>query len=325
MSRSFLVSARVDWGYVRVVRNAVVLAYLAVMAAFLNAQSAQAQVSVVDDLGARITLAQPAKRVISLAPHITEMLFAVGAGKAVVGVVDYSDFPPEAKRIVNVGSSARLDVERIVSLRPDLIVVWPGGTPIATLDKLRQLGFVLFSSEPRHLEQVASDMERLAELVGTGQEGARAAASFRNSMAALAAQYSQRPIITLFYQIWDRPITTVAGEQLLNEVFTLCGGRNAFGQIKNVAPQLDVEAVLAANPQVIATAGAPEHSAAWIKDWRRWTQLQAVQNGNVVAVDADLTQRQGPRLAQGAAQLCETLERARQTSSAKPKAPKARD
>lgn len=284
---------------------------------------ARAEVSVLDDLGARVTLVQPAKRILSLSPHTTEMLFAIGAGHRVVGVVDYSDFPPEANRIPNVGSSSSLDFERILSLRPDLVVVWASGTPRVTQEKLRKLGLTLFASEPRRLEQIASALERLSQLTATEPEGARAAGIFRERVAGLAAKFSQRPPVSLFYQLWDRPLTTVAGDQLLGEVFTLCGGRNVFGQIKSLAPQLDIEAVLAANPQLIVAAGTPEQSAAWLDSWRRWPTLQAVRSGNLYSVDADLTQRQGPRVVQGAEQLCERLEQVR--TPAKPKAPAGHD
>lgn len=284
---------------------------------------ARAEVSSLDDLGARVTLVQPAKRILSLSPHTTEMLFAIGAGHRVVGVVDYSDFPPEANRIPNVGSSSSLDFERIVSLRPDLVVVWASGTPRVTQEKLRKLGLTLFASEPRHLEQIASAMERLSQLTATEPEGTRAAGIFRDRVTAMAAKFSQRPPVTLFFQIWDRPLTTVAGEQLLGEVFSLCGGRNVFGQIKSLAPQLDIEAVLTANPQLIVAAGTPEQSAAWLDSWRRWPTLQAVRSGNLYAVDADLTQRQGPRIVQGAEVLCERLEHAR--AVARPKALREHD
>jgi len=270
-----------------------------------------AVVTTVDDTGAQVTLSRPATRVISLAPHTTEMLFAVGAGDRVVGVVDYSDYPPEAAQLANVGSSSRLDFERIVSLKPDLIVIWADGTPSAAQAKLRQLGFPIYVSEPRTLEKIALNMERLARLSATEQVGDEAAKRLREGMAALEARYSKRPTVSVFYQIWDRPMTTIAGDQLLGKVITLCGGRNVFGRLKSVAPQVDVEAVLAADPDVITTAGGPLYSPLWITSWQRWTQLKAVRTKNVVSVNADLTQRQGPRILLGAMELCEALDRAR--------------
>ena len=149
-----------------------------------------AVVTTVDDTGAQVTLSRPATRVISLAPHTTEMLFAVGAGDRVVGVVDYSDYPPEAAQLANVGSSSRLDFERIVSLKPDLIVIWADGTPSAAQAKLRQLGFPIYVSEPRTLEKIALNMERLARLTATEQVGDEAAKRLREGMAALEARYS---------------------------------------------------------------------------------------------------------------------------------------
>jgi iron complex transport system substrate-binding protein len=271
---------------------------------------AAAAVSVRDDLGNVVALPQPARRIVSLAPHVTELLYAAGAGARVVGAVDYSDYPPAAKVLPRVGAYNALDLEAILALRPDLVVAWQSGNPPAVLQKLRELGLALFVSEPRELADVASNLQRLGELAGTPAPAARAAQAFMARLQDLRRHYQSRPTVTVFYPIWSRPLMTVNGEHLISKVIRLCGGRNVFAALPALVPKLDVEAVLAADPQVIVSGQGPQDPA-WRDTWRRWPQLQAVRNDLLFDIDPDLMHRHTPRILQGAALLCEDLERAR--------------
>jgi iron complex transport system substrate-binding protein len=279
--------------------------------ALLGAVLPAAGVEVSDDSGAQVRLAQPAQRIISLAPHVTEMLFAAGAGAKLVGTVDYSDYPPAAARLPRVGGYHNLDLERILALRPDLVVAWESGNPPLTLQRLRSFGLRLFLSEPRLPEDIARDIEALGQLAGTTATAQPAAVAFRRRLAQLRARYHRRAVVSVFYQIWDQPLMTVNGAHLISQVIRLCGGRNVFAALAPLAPVVDVEAVIRADPDVIVLSAPGEDSAGGPAAWRRYPSLTAVRNGNLFFIPPDLLQRSGPRVLDGAEILCRDLDRAR--------------
>jgi iron complex transport system substrate-binding protein len=283
--------------------------------ALMSASHAHAAITVTDDAGSTVTLAAPAERVISLAPHVTELIYAAGGGAKLVGAVSYSDYPPEAKNIPRVGDNKSLDLERIVALKPDLIVVWRHGNAQQQLDKLRELHVPMFVSEPHKLDDVATNLVRLGALLGTSQAANAAASSYRADIAQLQARYAARPTVSVFYQVWDEPLMTLNGEHMVSDVIKLCGGRNVFAQLAPLVPTVSTEAVLAANPEAIVTASVgatvPDKPLPGLDKWRKWPSLTAVARNNLFAIDGDLINRPAPRIAQGAAQLCEDLEVAR--------------
>lgn len=269
------------------------------------------ELRVTDDAGRTVALAQPARRIVSLTPHVTEMLFAAGAGEKIVGAVEYSDYPPAARAIARVGSYNRLDIERLLALKPDLVVGWAEGNHSADLERLEKLSITLYVTDPHRLEDVARDIERLGRLAGSEPEAKRSAHAFRTRRAALQQRYGARPPVRLFYQIWNQPLMTVNGVHVISDVMQLCGGVNVFADLKTLAPAIDVEAVLAANPEVIVASGMAEERPEWLDDWRRYPLLRAVQRGNLFFIPPDLLQRHTPRLLDGAEQLCRALETAR--------------
>jgi iron complex transport system substrate-binding protein len=281
----------------------------------LGALHARAAITVTDDTGATVTVAAPAQRVVSLAPHATELLYAAGGGAKLVGAVAYSDYPPEAKQLPRVGDNNALDLERIAALKPDLIVVWRHGNAQRQLDRLRALHVPLFFSEPHHLDDVAVSLTKLGQLLGTVPSADAAAAAYRQDIARLRAQYAGRPPVSVFYQVWDQPLMTLNGEHMVSDVIALCGGRNVFAKLAPLVPTVSTEAVLAANPEAIFTAapGAtrPHTPMPQLDIWRTWPDLKAVANNNLFAIDGDLIDRPAPRIAQGAKQLCEDLDLAR--------------
>ncbi|NHH81786.1 Vitamin B12-binding protein [Burkholderia gladioli] len=273
-------------------------------------------ITVIDDVGRTVTLPAPARRVISAAPHATELLYAAGGGAAMVGAVSYSDYPEAARALPRVGDNRSLDLERIVALKPDLIVVWRHGNADRQTAQLAALGIPLYFSEPKRLDDVAVSLDKLGRLLGTRAQADRAAADYRQRIAALRARYAARPPVTVFLQIWDRPLTTLNGAQIVSDVLTLCGGRNVFAALQPVAPTVSDEAVLAADPEaIVATAQgatASDASLPSLDRWRRWPSLAAVARGNLFAVDGDWLTRPTPRLALGAQQVCRDLETARE-------------
>ncbi|MBU9169398.1 cobalamin-binding protein [Burkholderia gladioli] len=284
--------------------------------AVASATSATNAITVIDDAGRTVTLSAPARRVISVAPHATELLYAAGGAAAMVGAVSYSDYPEAARALPRVGDNRSLDLERIVALKPDLIVVWRHGNADRQTAQLAALGIPLYFSEPKRLDDVAVSLDKLGRLLGTRAQADRAAADYRQRIAALRARYAARPPVTVFLQIWDRPLTTLNGAQIVSDVLRLCGGRNVFAALQPVAPTVSDEAVLAADPEaIVATAQgatASDASLPSLERWRRWPSLAAVARSNLFAVDGDWLTRPTPRLALGAEQVCRDLETARE-------------
>lgn len=264
-----------------------------------------------DATGATITLAAPAARIISLAPHATELLFAAGAGDRVVGVLAPADWPPEAARLVRVGTAAGLDLERIVALRPDLVIVWPYLAP-AQIQRLRAVGIAIFVSDPQTPAAIAVELERLGALAGTAARAGAAAATFRARLAALEQREAGAAKLSVFYEIWNQPLYTIGGRHLITAAIKLCGGVNVFTQLTSPAAVVGVEDVLAARPQAIIAGTDNALRPSWLDAWQRWRELPAVAHGNLFVVDANLLHRAGPRFVAGAEQLCAALDHARE-------------
>ena len=273
--------------------------------------SAHAEIVVQDDLGLMVRLASPARRIVSLAPHITENLYAAGAGGAIVGVSEYSDYPEDAKRLPRVGSAASLDLEAIVALKPDLVIAWGSGNPAAHLAKLKALGLPLFISQPQKMADIAANITRFGELAGTGTVASAAAHAFSARQAELAGRYASRPPVRTFYQIWNQPLATVGGKQLINDVMLMCGAENVFASLSQLAPTVSVEAVLAAKPEAIVASGMDEARPEWLDMWKRWRDLTATARGNLFFVPPDLINRHTPRVLDGAQLFCNHMETAR--------------
>ena len=270
---------------------------------------ARAAITVKDDAGATVTVAKPAQRVISLAPHVTELVFAAGGGSHLVGVVSYSDFPEEAKKIPQIGSNREVDLERIIAMKPDLIVIWRHGSSERQTDMLQKLGIPMFHSEPQKLEDIADNVQKLGQLMGTDAVAGPAAADLRNRIASLRGRYAKRPVVRSFYQVWDKPLYTLNGRHIVSDALRLCGGENIFDKLPVTAPVVSIEAVLQENPEAIfATA---EKNYGGVSLWKPYGTLTAVRNDNLFTIDGNLLNRAGPRMVAGAAQLCEKLELAR--------------
>jgi iron complex transport system substrate-binding protein len=285
------------------------VAVLASLTISLPIASHAAPISVKDDDGNTVTLERPAQRVIALAPHITELLFAAGGGSHVVGVVSYSDFPEDAKKIPQVGSNRELDLERIMALKPDLIVVWRHGESERQVEMVRKLGVPMFHSEPQKLDDIPDSVAKLGQLMGTDAAARPAADGLRSQLADLRKRYARRPVVRSFYQVWDKPLYTLNGRHIVSDALRLCGGENVFDKLEVTAPVVGVEAVLQANPEAIfATA---EKNYGGVSMWKAYPTLTAVRNDNLFTIDGQLLNRAGPRMIAGTAQLCEKLELAR--------------
>ena len=271
----------------------------------------QAQITVRDDTGRDVQLKAPAKRIVALAPHVAEMLYAAGAGERIVGTVDYSDYPPAAKKLPRIGSYDRFDLEAIAALRPDLVIAWETGNPAAQVARLKALGLTVYTTQPNRLDDIPGQLERLGRLAGTSSTADAAAQAFRQRLEQLRTTYGTRPPVRVFYQIWINPLMTVGGPQIITDAIRVCGGENVFGDLKQMAPVVSVEGVLAANPEAIVATGMGDARPDWLNDWAKWPRLLAAQRGNLFHINPDIMQRHTPRILDGAEKLCSDLEVAR--------------
>lgn len=266
-----------------------------------------------DDAGTTITLPKPALRIVSLAPHITEALFAAGAGDRLVGTVSYSDFPEAAKKIPLVGSYNEVNFEQILALQPDLIIAWQTGNSSDALEKLKTLQLPVYLSEPKDLISIARNIRQFGILAGTDTVANAAADTFEQKLAQLKANNANKPVLTVFYQVWEEPLYTLGGGHFSRDMFAICGGRNIFADQEHPSPIVSVEAIVTRNPQVMLTGD--HHGERKIEDWKAkwvsWSSIDAVKHDQLYLVDQDIYTRSSPRAVQGAEHLCGILDQAR--------------
>ena len=272
---------------------------------------AQADLVIKDDTGQEVRLKGPAKRIITLAPHAAESLFAAGAGDKLVGTVDYSDYPPEAKKLPRVGGYSRIDLEAVAALKPDLVMAWESGNNMTQVDKLKALGLTVYVSQPNTIENIADQLEKMGRLAGTEAVANAAAKRFRKRLEAIRAANAGKPKVRVFYQIWTSPLMTVGGPQIISDAIKICGGENVFGQLKQMAPNVTVEAVLEADPEAIIATGMGDAKPEWLHDWDKWTRMTAVKRNNLFHINPDIMQRHTPRILDGTEKLCAHLDVAR--------------
>lgn len=254
---------------------------------------------------------QPAPRIVSLSPHITELLYAAGAGDRLVGVDDASDFPAAAARLPRLGEPAALDVEKLLNLRPSLVIVWETGTPPGVRAQLERLRLRVLVTEQHRLDDIGETLLAFGRVAGTLPTATEAAHRYRSELGALRARYAGRRRLSVFYQVWDHPLYTLSGSQIVTEILSLCGGDNVFASLPTPAPMVDREAVLARNPDVLLIAATGTPGALQAAQWRRFSGLSAVRRGAVFLINPSLLGRMSPRMLTGAESLCEALDEAR--------------
>lgn len=275
------------------------------------AHLAHADLVIKDDTGQEVRLKGPAKRIITLAPHAAESLFAAGAGDKLVGTVDYSDYPPEAKKLPRVGGYSRIDLEAVAALKPDLVIAWESGNNMTQVDKLKALGLTVYVSQPNTIENIANQLEKIGQLAGTEVTANAAAERFRKRLETIREANAGKPKVRVFYQIWKSPLMTVGGPQIISDAIKICGGENVFGQLKQMAPNVTVESVLEADPEAIIATGMGDARPEWLHDWDKWTRMTAVKRNNLFHINPDIMQRHTPRILDGTEKLCAHLDVAR--------------
>jgi iron complex transport system substrate-binding protein len=268
--------------------------------------------SVSDDLGRTVQVAAPPLRIVSLTPGATEMLFAAGAGMQLIATVQYSSEPPAARAVPRIGDVAAIDMERLVVLRPEVVIAWPAGGNPAQRAKIATLGIPLYQQQVARLTDLPGSLRRLGVLAGTETVAEAAATALEARLMALERTYGTaaggwRPTVLL--QVWNRPIYTVGGRHLMSDALGICGARNVFADLPEPGPLVDTEAVIARNPDIILAASPPGEGAAWVADWQRFPTLAAVRNHRVVAFENQALSRLGPSVLDATEDLCRTIAR----------------
>ena len=305
----------------------VIRALAAALAASLCALAHGTAFVVTDDAGRALAFDRPASRVVTLAPSLTELVFAAGGGSAIVATDSSSDYPQAARALQRVGDAARLDVERIVALKPDLVVVWRHGNTPRELDQLEAAGVRLFRLEPQRLDDVVLAIERLGVVLGKEAIAGPAARSLRDALAELRRRHAADAPVRVFYQVWSNPLMTINRKQIVNEVIELCGGRNVFAGLAPLVPQVATESVLAADPEAILTADERggrglvrrDADAASFAIWRGYPRLAAVRGRWLYVLNGDAISRQGPRIGSGATAVCAALDEVRRERGTAPR------
>ena len=266
-------------------------------------------ITVTDDLGRKVELKQPAQRIVSLAPFLTELAYAVGAGSKLVGASAYSDYPPEAKSLPQVASALGPEVEPLAALRPDLVLAWHDSIRPNDVERIERLGIPVFVARARRLEDPPRLAESISRLAGT--DAAPAVRAYRERLRAARAAQAGKPRVRLFVEVWHKPLTTIGGTHWINEALDLCGADNVFADLEAVAPVVSWEEVYKRDPDAILGTPTPGREADFKAAWRERGSLRAVSGERFVFVDADKLQRPTLRLAQGVGELCASLEAAR--------------
>jgi iron complex transport system substrate-binding protein len=290
-------------------RLAAALAFL--LLAATAARSDETTLRLVDDGGHDVVLARPAHRIVTLAPHLTELVYAAGAGADLVAVGRFSDYPPEARTKPVVGDAFAVDYEALAKLKPDLILVWGSGTAERTKTKLRSLGLPVYEVEIRNVAGLADTLRSIGRLAGTDAVAQARAQAITSDWAALKARYAGRAPVRVFFQLWDAPLMTLNGQHLISSAISACGGTNVFAELPTLTATVSWEVAVQRDPELVMTAGSASEPARPGR-WRSFTQVSATKHGEFGRIEGDLIARSGPRFVDGARELCVAIDRARQ-------------
>jgi len=270
-----------------------------------------APLTVLDDTGQTVTLPAVPTRIVSLAPGATEMLFAAGAGKHVIATVSFSDEPAAAKQVPRIGDVVAIDLEKLIALRPEVAVVWPGGGNPAQIEEIGRMRIPMYRQQVNTLADLAGSLRRLGALAGTRDVAEQAARNVESRLATLSRTYGNGRHPNVLMEVWNHPLYTVGGTHLISDAIKACGARNIFGELRDLSPVVDVEAVVARDPDIIVAAAPPGAGAEWLADWKRFTTLRAVRTGGLIAFEDQRLTRLGPSVVDATEGLCKVLAGAR--------------
>jgi len=252
------------------------------------------------------------QRIIALSPHSVELLYAIGAGDKIVGVISHSDYPEAAKKIEIIGDHRGITLEKLISLKPDLVVTWSSGNKINQVEQIKKLGFDVIDSNPKTLSEIASNLRRLGKLTGHHEQAEDVAKKFEDELESITQQYQHRTPIRTFYQLWSKPLMTISKNSWINQFITRCGGINVFNDAENPYPKISTENVLLSNAQVILIPDDNQTRSHELFDWQHWKVLPAVQNKQIYYPNAKVLHRPTPRVLKPMKEVCEFINNARE-------------
>ena len=273
--------------------------------------AAHAGIEVVDDAGDHLALPAPAQRIVSLSPGATEMLFAAGAGAQLIATVAYADQPEAARQVPRIGDSSAIDMERLLVLKPQVVVYWPGGNNAAQIAQIRHLGFALYAQQVDRLGDLPDSLRRLGRLAGTAGIASARATQIAAQIAALRARYAGRTPVRTLLETWNAPLYTIGGRQLMSDALSVCGAVNVFGDVPQRSPAVQVEAVIARDPDLIIVAAPPGDGPQWLQAWRSFPGLKAVRAGHLLDFKDQALSRLGPSVVEATAALCSAIDAVR--------------
>lgn len=256
--------------------------------------------------GSELALEQAAQRMVTLSPNLAELVFAAGAGDRLLATVEYSEYPDAAADLPRIGDAFRLDIESIVTLRPDLVIAWDSGNPKAAVQQLRSLGIAVWSVEIREPEQIGVTLIDIGRVTSNEAMARRAAQDFETRLHQLSARYDSVATLDYFYQVDARPLFTINGDHLISKGLALCGGRNVFDGEPGLAFQVGHEAVIVANPDALLAPALPGETDP-LELWTEWPGMQAVENGALFTLNADKISRATPRWLDSIESACKLL------------------
>lgn len=274
----------------------------------LSTPAVLADVTVIDYTGRAVTMTEPASRIVTLSPHITELLFEIGAGDRIIAASEFSNYPEAARALDTIGGYNSFNLEKLVTLAPDLVIAWGAGNSERDIARLQAMGYAVYVDDPRSLGDIPRTLRDLARLAGEDAAGEEAAQRFSAGLEAIAATLpgrAYRP--SVFYEIWHDPLQTLNGEHLVSEIIGFCGGDNVFAGERVLAPVVNIESVILADPDIIVASGDSESPPAWLAAWQQFPDMRAVRNGRIYSIPPDHLQRHTSRVLLGVRRMCEIL------------------
>lgn len=257
-------------------------------------------------------LADKPLRIVALAPHIVENLYAIGAGDLIVGTLDYADYPQEATKIERIGGYNGISIEKLLMLKPDMVIAWKNGNQAEDLAKIKRLGIELYLSDPRFIEGVASEILKLGQITGHIEQSKKVAETFTAKLNAIKVTQKDKTTLTGFYQLWPEPMMTVSKNTWINQLIETCQVTNVFANSDTDYPQISIENVIVTKPQVIIIPDEKTKRVMPTVNWQQWPEIPAVKYEQFISVNADLLHRFTPRMLDGLAQMCDKVDISRE-------------
>ncbi|WP_245942545.1 cobalamin-binding protein [Candidatus Colwellia aromaticivorans] len=248
------------------------------------------------------------QRIVALAPHIVEMLFDIGAGNKIVGTVSHSDYPAAALNIPRIGGYHGIQIEKILELKPDIVIVWQSGNKVSDIEQMEKMGLNIIYSQPHKIEDVAKELRELGKLTGHEIQAESVANDYLQRLKKLRQQHVSIAPMKVFYQLWPEPMRTINKGTLINQLIEVCQGQNVFAENPTAYPQIGIENVIVAQPEVIIFPVQKSNTELPVIDWHKWPEIPAVKHNRFIRINADLTHRFSTRMLDGIEDMCDKLD-----------------